>query len=504
MKLSRLFLVLLCLPTALHASTVRWLVRPEYDHVGFYSESVYKCVKDGKIQLFDLDGNGLLPYAVDSVTDYSDGYALVLEKAGKKHRIVGVLAQSDNDFQDVAGTYYTERYSYCSEGFVSVADAKGRQGYVDVKGYPVIRCQFREARPYRKGWASVSLKEGEAHYIDRYGYTLHVDMQLTDASSFNGKGEALVGNYQKLFVINTDGAVVRKYKMESGQTDFPVRPYDYVFDEHPASFKAERNRVLSSEARYTAFDESGKKGVKTGGSVVVLPQFDEVQGMARDRAIVRNGRLWGIVALAGDACSVAVAPTEITLIPGEAVPECVCSLSVPKDLGQVSLVFDNGDGKERLVALDGDQYRFTPYLETNANACVVRAKVLADGLLQWQGSLTLPVHRAKMEVRVGQPHLTSAYANDKDVQRVKAVVTNLSAFPVEISTSMEVELPAGTKNTVLSKSCPSQILEAGATVDCVVSFKVAEQGRVKVSVAATHKGRVCGSSEVTLPLEPFY
>ena len=505
MNLRWLFLLLLCLPTALHATMVKWLVRPDYDRIDYYSESVFRCEKDGKIQLIDLEGETLLPYAVDSVTDYSDGYALVLEKAGKKYRIVGILSEQNNDYQEVAGTFFTERYSYCSEGFVSVADSKGKQGYVDVKGYPVIRCQFREARPFRKGWASVSEKEGEAHYIDPYGYTLHSNIRLTDATSFNDNGEALVGNYQKLMIINTDGEVVRNYKMKTGQTDFPVRPFDYVFDENPASFAVRHNAKQQPDARYSTFEESGKQGIKKSGSIVVLAQFDELKGLAHDRAIVRNGRQWGIVVLSNDDCSVSFEPEEIVVISRSRLPECICNVTAPRGLDNLSLLLDSGDGSERLVTLEGNQYRFTPELPVNADRLVLRAKVMSDGLLQWQGTTTLPVRRAKVELNIGKPYLTSAYANQYDEQKVKAVVTNNSSFAVEIIVKMRAELKQGSKNKELTSEAPRPILLApGESLNCTTGFKVYEQERVRVTVTVEGEGKIYGSSEAYLDLEPFY
>lgn len=473
MKSRIAFLIWLCLlPMMAFPSWQKWLIHPEYDWIGYYSEEVFKCVKDGKVQLYDMEGHALLPSPADSVTDYSYGYALVLSKEKRGYRIDGTLSEKDLAFCAIDKPYYTERFTYCSEGFISVADAQGKQGYIDTKGFPIIRCQFREARPYRKGWASVSLKEGEAHYIDAYGNTLPIKVKVTDATSFNMQGEALIGNYQKLLIINTSGEIVRKYTMQSGQVEPPVRPYDYVYDEDWKHFEPERNKQPYPDSRYQWKSENGR---------------------------------WGIMVTHEGDFSATLTPDALTLVPGQAAPEMTYTLILPSGFGQdYSLFFDNGDGVERLVTPIGNKYTFTPTLERNANSVTIRSRLMSGGMLQWQDEKTVPLQQEEARIEVGQPYCTSQYADANDTQRVKAVITNLSSFPVEVSSSIEVVLPSGSKNRVVSKSNPSRTLEPNEKIECLVTIKVVEEGWVKVVLTATHDGRVCGNSEATMTLRPFY
>jgi len=72
-----LIIVLSVLP--LHATTVKWLVKPgEYDNISYYCKDIFKCKKGKKIQLIDITGKKLLPSEADSITDFHDGYALSL------------------------------------------------------------------------------------------------------------------------------------------------------------------------------------------------------------------------------------------------------------------------------------------------------------------------------------------------------------------------------------------------------------------------------------------
>ena len=474
MRVRWAFLLVLAVgvPVSAWATWQKWLIRPEYEWIGYYSEAVFKAKKDGKVQLFDFEGRALLPQPADSVTDYSDGFALVLAKEKRGYRITGTLAEQDLAFCAVEKPCYTERFSYCSEGFISVADAKGKQGYLGARGNLVFSCQFREARPFRKGWASVSLKEGEAHYIDPYGNTLPINIKTTDASSFNAKGEALAGNYQKLLIINTSGEVVRKYTMEDGQTEPPVRPYDYVYDEHPQDFEPQHNSQPNGEMPFQWKNENG---------------------------------LWGIMVTCEGDFHVTLTPEMLTLTPSEPAPEMAFTLDLPNGFGQdYTLFFDNGDGVERPVSLMGNRYAFTPSVGQNAKSVTLRWRLMSGGVLQWQDERTIPIRTKDTLIEVGPPFATSQYADANDRQRVKAVVTNDSDFPVEVSTSIEAVLPAGSGNRVVSKSAPSQRLAAGEKMECGVTFQVTDEERVKVIVIATQAGKVLKRNEATITLRPFY
>lgn len=503
MKHKWILLFLMCFPTALYPTTIKWLVKPEYDKIYFYSDDVLKCVKKGRVQLVDFSGNTLLPYAVDSVTDYSDGYALLLEKEGKKYRVCGIFGERYHDCKTVDELYYTERYSYCSEGYVSVANANGKQGYIDVKGNSIVRCQFREARPFKKGWASVSKQAGEAHYIDCFGNVLEVNTHITDATSFNDEGEALVGNYQKLIIINTDGVEVRKYKMKSGQTEPPVRPYDYVYDENWTTFEPERNKKPVLDAASIFFSDNGLYGLEMRGQIICAPQFDGIDCVTDELAIVRKGKACGVVGFVEGNFMAAIDPKEIVIIPDGSAVECEYQLMVPKDVDDFTFLFDDGNG-ERPAKLNHGIYRFTPHVEALADSFTFRARVLSDGLLLWQDEQTISITHAKMQIEVSQPYCTNPYADENDLQKVKAIVTNHSIFPVEVSTSVEVLLPSDSNNQVESKLSPSRELGPDETLVCYVTFKVTEEESVKVIVTANYKGQKCSSRETTITLRPFY
>ena len=113
------------------ASTVKWLIKPDYDTISYFSENVFKCVKANKIQLIDLSGTPLLPFEADSITDYSEGYALILEKKANSFIIRGSLKEKGLEFIEMQRDYHAMLYSHFSENLLSVADEYGQCGYLD-------------------------------------------------------------------------------------------------------------------------------------------------------------------------------------------------------------------------------------------------------------------------------------------------------------------------------------------------------------------------------------
>jgi hypothetical protein len=203
--------------------------------------------------------------------------------------------------------------------------------------------------------------------------------------------------------------------------------------------------------------------------------------------------------------SASLVPDALTLVPGQAAPEMTYTINLPRGFGMdYSLFFDNGDGVERLVTPIGNKYTFTPTIGRNAKSVTIRSRLMSDGMLQWQDEKTVPLQMKETRIEVGQPYCTSQYADANDYQRVKAIVTNQSEFPVEVSTIIEAELSSGSENRVVSKSAPNQTLEPGEKLDCTLTFKVMKEERVKIVFSVMHDGKLWKRNEATITLRPFY
>lgn len=509
MKTLKFFLLtlLIWLATNVSANTVEWMIVPEYDHIEFYSESVFKCVKKGKIQLFDDEGRCLLSHPVDSVTDFSDGFALALEKVGKNMRIAGVLDKQNFSYYRVDGNYYATYYSHCSEGKITVMDARGKHGYLLASGELAVPCQFESACPFCQGLASVSEKEREAYYIDHRGKKVEMPglslMQITDASNFNANGEALVGNFSKLFIINKQGDVVRKYNMKRGQVDFPVRWFDYVYDENETSFSPETNKKPRPDSRYSSYAEDKQVGIRKNGQLVAYAQFEAIDIMTSDFAIVRKDGKMGVLRFVAGDFSLSLNTTEVLAVQGRKSSDLVCTISSPFDnADDLYFSMDKGDGNWVPITLVNRQYVFQPFFAKTQTETTVRMKAVRGGLLLWQQAVEL--HKAMIHIEAGKPYSTSDFADADDLQRVKAVVRNRSSVAVVVKPAFQIALASDSKNQIVSKSSLEMNLAPGEQKECVVTFKVMEHEIVKVGLSVSYDGSLCDNNEADIVLEPFY
>lgn len=498
-----LFFTLLLLPVVTSASVIRWLVDPKYDFIEYYSEDVYKVWSGDKIQLIDMKGDEILPYVVDSVTQYSEGYALALVHSGREFRICGILSENDHAFKRIEEEWYATRYSYCSEGCIVVSNAEGKKGYIDYRGNLVINFLYHGARPFKKGWASVVPAPKEATYIDRNGSTLFVpelsNSQITEASSFNDEGEALLCSFSKLYIVDTNGKT-RKYKLGRGKKT-PIRPYDYAYDENAANYVAKHNKMPVYDGSFVQFAEDGLYGFKTiGEETAVFAQFNEVGFVSNSCFIAKKDGVYGVVVMEMGDVQASILEKDAFVVRGNHSREIPCSISIPAEIASdCEIVFDNGDGIKRSVQLKKGVYKFKPYCSPESKKCHVASEVYHNGLLQLRYEKNLDV----IMINVGTP-TCKGFADENDVQKVRSKITNASDIPVDITVVFSTTLKAGSKNSITSKQETRKHLAPNESVDCVLVFNVLEEEQVVVSVSVLKDKTNCGRSEATVSLKPFY
>lgn len=504
MKTARLliFIAFLLTPSLLKATSIDWLLHAEYDKIDYYDESMLKCWKEGKIQLVNMAGEPLFPRMVDSVTNYSDGYALVLDKVKRGYRIYGILDERSHNCQMVDGNYFTDLYSFYSEGYVSVADVKGKLGYLDTQGQLAIKCKYKEARPFRRGWASVFITEGEAFFIDAWGNVLDVRTHVSEASSFNDDGEALVVDYQSLKVINTDGEVVRKYTM-SGQ-DFPIRTYDFVFDEEGDKFTPETNRLPKQSDSYKIFaDRNGMYGIESKGQSISIAQFDEIGFITESNALVRKGRYWGVVSFVFGDYFANLSSTTILSVQRKEIPEIICDIISPARTGSPKLILiDRGDGAWMPVTIKDGHFGFVPVFPADASECQIRIQVRKEDIVCWENEQV--IREIPVKITVGKPYLESDFANSSDIQKVKAIVTNHSDVEIPIHVNISSVLGPDSENEIKSRSNETKTLEANESMDCTIVYRVVDEEEVVVNLTVTYGNTIVGSNSTTVSLKPFY
>lgn len=501
-------IVLLSLTSS--AQTIKWLVEPKYASITHYSSDIFKCTdQNGKLQLLDWNGKPLLPgnLSVDAVTEYSDGYAIVLQ--GEK--ILGFLVEANHNFQPVNGDYYATKYSFFSEGYIAVAkgSAEGKRGYMDSKGILALDCQYFEAMPVRKGRALVwekGKKEGPRYkrvedWTSQGMVALKKGTSFTWATSFNSSGQALVrlGNNKREFVV-IDVNFNEVEKNKNGSKD-QVNSYDY-------SYRPEGSKEVTPPANaqpvknndYFIYDKGGRKGYKTSDEEFVPAQFSAAEDFYARRAIVSMGNGYGIIELLNgkfepnwSAERIRVYEYDNTIEPLQFTLNAPASLESNK----VKLELDKGDG--RYVEYNGlrcdDLKVADQVIDQKSEECTLRAKATYTDngfpdLMLWEDSKK--VYIDYISVGLSSPVVTSEYADEYDNQTVKATITNTSTIRVKVSATLNV---AG-------KLTPfNGVLDPGQSQTIKVTVKVDDDKQVKATVSAKVDNHDCGNNSAYVSLK---
>lgn len=508
-KLFLLLVMMSVFDTTSLASTVKWLIKPEYDAVSYYSENIFKCKSNGKWQLIDKKGVTLLPYAVDSITDCFGGYSLALEKTGDKYKIKGFFGKSTLQYIPVSGSYYTGTYSYFSEGYVPVADTKTMLfGYLDATGREVIPFKYSQARPFIRGLASVepAKTKRQTIYIDKNGKTLSISGfnhdKIIIGSSFNQNGEALIAYYgDENAVINTDGKVVRQYERKDGKS--PIRSFDFAFDESKTNYYPKQEITLSYNAGITTFDNDGLIGYKMGENTLAPAQFTNAGRFADGFAVASVNNKYGVLTVIDGDFEASLNGDNNVVKTGKTSSTFNFTLSVPESIAkQVVVKFDNGDGTLHNISLENNSYSFTPSIEDGAQDFTVRAQVLLDGLLLWEYEITQNLNNIQLDITV--PYCDSEYADGNDIVRVKTIITNNSELAVSVSAYFMAKFSKESKNSMASKAYSSAKIAPGAEKEFYVDLKVVEAETVKVTVSVKANKNQYGAKSSTIEFKPFY
>lgn len=490
------------------AQTIKWLVEPKYASITHYSNDIFKCIDpNGNLKLIDWSGQSIIiPKEADSITDYSDGYAIVL----KGEEILGFLPEAKpHTFQSVGDGYYATMYSFFSEGYIAVAkgSAKGKQGYLDTKGNPVLECKYLEAMPVRKGWALVKENDKDCRYKQLEGSKKEISAMavkgesLVWGTSFNKDGVAL-GKVRKLngtkyvvfdtrFIITEDDKKVIGNKVD--RENSYVNSYDYSYksdesqeDNSPHNAKPEKNND------YRVYDKEGKKGYKSSVEEFVPAQFSTAEDFYDRRSIVSTDNGYGVIELLNGQFEPNWPEGRVRVYEYAKKADLLqFTLTPPASLerNNIEMEFDEGDGRFIVCNnLSRDFKVADQVIDHKSEECTLRAKATYTDngfpdLLLWKDSKK--VYIDYISVSLSSPVVTSEYADEYDNQTVKATVTNTSSIPVKVSATLNV---AG-------KSTPfNGVLGSGQSQTIKVTVKVDDDKQVKATVSAKVDNHDCGNN----------
>lgn len=503
-----LFFWIILVPT-LSAQTIQWMVKPNYDYISHLNSTIFKCKTKGRVQLVDTKGKELLSFLADSVTNYSENLALVLDKSSNNQFRIKGIVNGSGAYTQVEEEYFANRYSYFSEGFVSVTNKSGKAGYINSKGKLAIPCQYRIARPFIKGWASVEPYKWQKQtlYIDREHNTLKIpdfhNGKVIMGSSFNSAGEALVAYYDDdNAIINTKGEIVRKYVRKKGIV--PVRPYDFAFDENGKNNNPDTAPKISFDAEPSPFSSNQLMGYKKTDRVVVPPQFSLAGRFVNGCAIICQNDKFGIVRLIDGTFSGRFEGEDLFVASGKKAPTYTYTLTIPEslNLNALRVMFDTGDGNLQSINLHDNKYEFTPVFDNNANVCVMKMQVMSDGLLLWSDSLEKSIMNVNLDISV--PVALSERANEQDILQVQSVITNNSNLSVTVSGSFSASFAKGSKNKIGQKKTFKGKIAPKSKMEVFADLNVVEEESTKVSVSVKVNQKTIGTKSAIIQLKPFY
>lgn len=489
------------------AQTIQWLIEPKYDSVGYLNGSVLICKTGGHFQLINAKGRELLAPVADSVTHYNENRAIVLDKKGNRYKIRGIVDES-GIITSVNGDFYANNYSFYSEGFISVVDASGKAGYLDVNGNLAIPCRYRIARPFMKGWASVvpAKRKPQTLYIDSRGKAMKLnwfhDGNVVTGSSFNASGEALIAYYDNdNAIINSHGTFLRKY--EKKENLIPIRKHDFSFDESGENKVPVFLPDISYDKSPMPFATENMKGYKVADHLVAPPQFSQAERFVDGYAIVCKDNKFGVVKLVDGSFSGEFTGEDLTVAAGQQVPTYTYSLVVPESMKSkvLQVRVDAGDGKLRDVMFQNGRCEFTPYLDDEADVCVMRVQVVSDGLLLWEDSIEKSI--TNVSIDIGLPEAVSERANEQDEFRVRSVITNNSNSSVIVTGIFYASFANGSKNK-FGKYSFWQKIAPNSQKEIFADLIVVDEESVKVSVSVKVDKKTYGTKSAVIQLKPFY
>lgn len=430
----------------LSAQNVLWQVQPDYDNLKPIENTVWMGTLTGKQVLFDPTTKSNYSEAYDSITAFSNNYALGLRRDNSRWRIETIInKESGNIFKEtrVTGVWYATDKSYFSEKLIPIADISGLQGYMDVNAQLIIKCKFKEVAPFCRGVAHVKAKNGKPGNINVKGKTVKL----------NGDEWKLV------------------------------------------------NEELSSNSIIEVFEQDQSYGYKQGDSVLVLPQFDSASSFYGDYACVGKNAKLGLIKLNANPFTITRKKTKKTK-KTEKTDRLLVKANQPFNMDNLVTTLQKGhDSPMALDVLetnsDGVAYDFSGVKQQNDTLIV---RVFYNDLLQHVQLFTPTIVAPKKETKatgnatlyVGAISKRSAKADKNDYEYIVVPITNSSNVKFVGTATIYVD---GAPFTTRLNLAPKKSQYAAAAV------KVTRERFANVYVQLSNGYK---SAPKKLNLKPFY
>ncbi len=519
---SLILCAILCLILAMpgQAQTPHWLLTTHYQSINPFSYELFKVKENGLVGIVDNKGTVVVPVTADSITNFTNGYALVLRKEEDRYRILSIF-----DFQrkvipvDDTEALYAGAFPFFSESKCVVANKKGKYGYMDTSGQLKIPCKYLSARPFNEGLASVckgkggikglvnSVVEmvgggsdaiGQSLYIDESGQPLKLANEVgtpTLASTFSG-GKAFVMNDKSAYIIDKTGQIVSIERSDHLTFD------DYfILTTLAEPRKANEPYLVTRDANdYMIYERNGLKGLMRNSIVVLPAQFDDLDYLWQGLTIVNHKGKYGLICLSGSMLNCNVDEKNGTL---------TASATLPAEFNGkgISLIRHNGSDEIGYLMSGNEATRNLEVKlpENIPQNGTVFYELLVNDLVLWRSSESLTGDDNK---KPQDPTILKPTGNDgaKAVKgitvscpaAVKANSKNVCTVPVMVTNRGAVAL-----NVIIT-------LSTGESAS--VKVPAGKSKKVKLSVADVKKSKKCtitaessaGSKSCKTVLKPYF
>lgn len=532
-RFATLMCAILCLALALPVRAQMappWAIPLQYQQIEPLSAELWKVKSNAQVGVIDLNGNMLVTVDADSITNFTNGYALILKKEDDRYQITSILDYTHKvvKVSDSDGPLYAGTFPFFSDGKCVVQNKKGKYGFLDFTGKLVIPCKYLSARPFREGIASVckgkgglkrlfntvidmvggeSDNTGPSLYINESGQPIKLSSEIGTpdlASTFN-EGIAFVMSEKGSFIINKNGQIV---SVEQGRDRLSFDDYFILIstdEPHRVNIPYE---FVSTQDNYTDYQEGNLKGLKYNNLVILPAQFDEIRYLGNDLAIVKSKGKVGLIGLSNSIPNCDIKVNDGVISVSATLPNIYdgVSLTLTRIIGnQKSSYMMAGDKSTRTLEL-----RLTSN-DSNVNETDVMYELSGNGVVLWRGTGSSNNDYEQNETansRRGHNTEKKAPKDNKSKTKggiiascpssIKANAKNICSVPVTVTNKSNVALNV--------KILPS----TGGSTNIVVP--AGKTKTVTISINGVNKSRLCtftvtssaGTSTCKTTLNPYF
>ena len=310
-----IFVLLLLCPLCIWAQSVEWITKPVYDFVRPIQYDLIKIKVNDKVGIISNKGTIIVEPIYDSITDFKDGIALIVDKRCKQ--LMGAVYGDTQAVIMLDGYEIDSYFPYFSDGLLAVKNVNAKWGFLNIsleecQGY--LSCKNESVLPFSEGVTYIKVNSKEHAYFDVNGNPLIGDFGKTvDGYSFTN-GEAIVFlNNSSWAWIDMKGNVrrtVKAPKQKSYPTKNGIRTVSHsgnVF-EFDAQWCLVRTKIDGKLEEYEHLIETDKyNDVQTGmlslndnilyfnEKEIIPKQFDDVIILSGEYVAVANNGKYGIL-----------------------------------------------------------------------------------------------------------------------------------------------------------------------------------------------------------------